>query len=55
MGSSHPKYFSTAEAIELIGSDTFQNLTAQLKGICGQSIDFSSFLIILRNNFDKLV
>lgn len=54
MGNSHPKYLTSAEALDIIGTETWENLRSQL-GREGNELDFSVFSQIITSYFDKVV
>ena len=53
--SSHPKYYSSKEAIEILGDDTWISLRNQLESCRGQVVDYDLFAKILYCRFERMV
>jgi hypothetical protein len=53
--SSHPKYYSSKEAIQILGDDTWIRLRNQLKLSIGGSVDYELFSRILYCRFERMV
>lgn len=53
--SSHPKYYSSKEAIEILGDDTWISLRNQLELCRGQVVDYDLFAKILYCRFERMV
>ena len=53
--SSHPKYYSSKEAIEILGDDTWIRLRNQLEQCRGRIVDYELFAKILYCRFERMV
>ena len=53
--SSHPKYYSSKEAIEILGDGTWIRLRNQLELCKGRVVDYDLFAKILYCRFERMV
>lgn len=53
--SSHPKYYSSKEAIEILGDETWVRLRNQLESSRGSTVDYDLFAKVLSCRFERMV